>query len=130
MISENLLFILLLAAIAFVNVVLPWLRKQAEAARRGQPDPEREYADEDDDEAPIAPPPRPLQAPAALRVRHPEAPRRAGSPAPAMEHGMPAAQRRALLAPPTRLAEVRRGIVLRTILGPCRAQEPYDGSVS
>jgi hypothetical protein len=32
---ESLLFILALVAIAFVNVVLPWLRRRAEAARRG-----------------------------------------------------------------------------------------------
>lgn len=126
---ENLLLILALLAIAFVNVVLPWLRRQAEAARRGQPEPEREPADgglaDKGNRNPAVPgaPAPPVQAPAAVRLEHPERSRRAHAPA---AHGTRATNRRALHAAPSSLAEVRRGIVLRTILGPCRAQDPLE----
>ncbi len=122
---ESLLFILALVAIAFVNVVLPWLRRRAEAARRGPAGSEpadeglAEKADEDTSGAAT-----PVQAGQALPGVYTDGPRCAQ--APAEVHVIRPAERRLLHAPLTNLSEARRGIVLWTILGPCRAQEPFD----
>lgn len=129
---ENLLFILFLAAIAFVNVVLPWLRRRAEAARRGRAMPapadegRAEEGDEDTTVASAAVQPGP--PPAVLPVVSADVPRRVRAPAKAED--LQTAGWRASHAPLISLDEARRGIVLRTILGPCRAQEPVDGWVN
>lgn len=125
---EDLLFILFLAVIGFANVVLPWLRRRAEAARRGPAGPEHAdegFAEEADEDTPGAVTPvqaRPVLA--ALPAVYTDGPSRAQAPAQAQVSR--SADRRWLHAPPTGLSEARRGMVLRTILGPCRAHEPFD----
>lgn len=125
---ENLLFILVFAAIVFANVVLPWLRRRAAVARRGPAGPEPAdagFAEEADEDTPGAVTPvQARQALAALPAVDTDGPRRAQAPAQAQVRR--SADRRWLHAPPTSLSEARRGMVLRTILGPCRAQEPFD----
>lgn len=112
---ENLIFVLFVLAIGFVNLVLPWLRKRNPQTRSTDAD----SAPQDPDATPDAVAP----APAARVVERPEVARRSTSPGTAIARPAPA-------RPVIRLAEARRAIVLRSVIGPCRAEEPYDGSVT
>jgi hypothetical protein len=129
---ESLLFLAVLAAITFVKVLLPWLRRQADAVQPGPPGAEpvdESRADEADDQLPVAATPAQVrQAPAVSNMAQARVTR--GRTAPAAAHSIRGVDRRAVLAPLNSLAEARRGIVLRSMLGPCRAQEPFDGSVN
>ena len=125
---ENLLIFLAVVAVAFVNVVLPWLRKRREGGQAGEPESEvQEEVQEDVQEpTPIATMALPSEVPTGEPTAHREAPRRARVP---LTTGMPPVlARRPRRSPVASLADARRGIVLRTILGPCRAQQPFDST--
>ena len=116
---ENLLVVLAILAFAFVNVILPWLRKR----REGDEGHASSQRDEIEPEV-LAPTPMPsplLDPLLTLRREEPTRPPRLGAMA------LPA------IRPPVRwqfgnLQDVRRGIVLMTILGPCRALDKSDSS--
>jgi len=120
---EDLLFALVLLAIAFVNVVLPWLRRRLETARRSPVSQEDATPGNEDAPETVAP----GQA-ASVPMVAIERPLRVQSPV--LAPGAQLAAPGVLHASLTSLAEARRGIVLRAILGPCRAQEPFDGFTS
>ena len=125
---ENLLVVLAVVAVAFVNVVLPWLRKRREGGQAGEPgsDVQEEVQEDVRELAPIATMPMPSEAPTGEPTAHREAPKRARVP---LTTGMPPVlARRPRRSPVASLADARRGIVLRTILGPCRAQQPFDST--
>jgi hypothetical protein len=137
--------LLVFAAFAFFGIVLPWLgRREGKWQRRLPPRDEAApvpdegledvlddgWSDEADSEPVVwSPPPRPT---APVPVPRPVAAvaRQTLQPRPAM----PAA-RRVALAPPVQAprrpaivrsrADARRGITLMTVLGPCRAFDPY-----
>jgi hypothetical protein len=109
---ENLIFVLAVLGMGLFNVVLPWLRKRLEDERSGEPAPiELETMQAE----PAAEPKKPRETPRRVRV-----PQTTGTPA------VPA--RRPRRSPVGSLGDARRGIVLRTILGPCRALEPFEAS--
>lgn len=119
---ENLLVVLAILAFAFVNVILPWLRKR----REGDEGHASGQRDEIEPEVPEVLAPTPMPSPLldpllTLRREEPTRPPRLGAMA------LPA------IRPPVRwqfgnLQDVRRGIVLMTILGPCRALDKSDSS--
>jgi len=121
---ENLIVVLAVLGVALVNVVLPWLRKRREGALPG----ESESAEREDvrEQAPTETALPPLEPATPEPTALPELPRRARTPlAVAISQAVaPRPQR----SPVGGLAEARRGIVLRTVLGPCRAQEPFGSS--
>lgn len=141
--------LLVFAAFAFFGIVLPWLgRRQGkwqqklpprdDAARPlpGQaPDEaledqlfEDDLFDEVDADAPVvwSPPPRPA-APVPTPRPLPPVPRQAQAPRAAGPRGLPETPR--VQSPRAALigdrADARRGIKLITVLGPCRAFDPY-----
>jgi hypothetical protein len=119
---ENLLVFAAIVVVAFVNVILPWLKKRREGGLPGEPEPaEREDMQEQDSSATALQPMEPLQP-----TVQPDLRRRSSAP-------LAAAVRQAVAPRPRRspvgsLEDARRGIVLRTVLGPCRAQEPFGSS--
>jgi hypothetical protein len=141
------LSLLVFAAFAFFGIVLPWLgRRQGkwqrnlprkDDAARPVPDESLEEPFEDDlldgpgDEPPavrLPPPrpampvpvPRPVPRPVPSVVREGPRPRAGRVDAPAMVRTLP--PRAALVG---NLDDARRGITLMTVLGPCRAFDPY-----
>jgi hypothetical protein len=108
------LFLLLLLVAVFSTVILPWLRRHLEARMPQESEPEAPEATRRAN----VPPPRPTLPPSRPR----EGPMRAPLPAAAP----PAGTRREARWPVTSLRDARRGIVLMTLLGPCRGLEPYD----
>ena len=112
MTGEDLLAILLTVFTVLILVVSGWIRTRLEGKAPATIEPE----------APEAPPrvriPSPPLASAPIEPR--EGPM--GAPLPAA--APPATIRRQTRAPVGNLRDVRRGIVLMTILGPCRALEP------
>ena len=129
---ENLLILLAFAAVAFFQVVMPWLRKRRDGAPPGEPDVDEPGSDVTEEEQwelmeivqPVTthiPSTRSMQLielhepPLRARVRL----------APAMPPRMVRLPRRSLVGS---LADVRRGMILRAVLGPCRAREPFDAS--
>ena len=97
---ESLLVVLAVVLVAFFNVILPWLRKQREGGQPGETESELQEA------------PPPAAAPMPLASSAPE----------------PEARHDALMRARVPLADARRGIVLGTVLGPCRALKPFDSS--
>ena len=123
---ETPLIVLAILAFVFVNVVQPWLRKRHAGEQPGEAESDMPVQGQMHVQAPVATTttPTPSQAPAAVLTAQRETPSRARVP---LANGMPPApsrqRRRSALGS---LADARRGIVLRTILGPCRAQQPFD----
>jgi hypothetical protein len=109
---EQLLFLVLFVLIPLVNLLARWLRKRV--PEPPIPAPERR------EPIPILPRPTVLSPVPALAPQHPRA--TSAERLPDQPLARPA-QRRTRLSP----REVRRGIVLMTILGPCRALEPRVG---
>jgi hypothetical protein len=114
---EQILFLALFLLVVLVNLVARWLRGRGERRPRVEAERPREIR-----EGPRRVPPRPaVPTPEISRAPAPVA-----APAPAP----PAPVRR---PPRFRLggvADVRRGIMLMTVLGPCRALEPEDRGVA
>ncbi len=112
---ETLLVIVAVAVAALFNVILPWLKKLQEDALAGDAGPELQ-------EAPAA---VPLPAPSASPAPVPEFGPRRNAPTRTTAPVAPVGAR------PTRrllvgnLTGARDGIVLATVLGPCRAQTPF-----
>ena len=129
---ENLLVLLVFAAVAFFQVVMPWLRNRRDGARTGDPDsdePESDVTEEVQWELVEVAQPATTHIPSTpstqLTELH-EPPLRARVRlAPAMPPRMVRLPRRSLVGS---LADVRRGMILRAVLGPCRALEPFDAS--
>lgn len=131
---ENLLIIVAVLVAAFVNIVLPALKKGREGGQAGEPQPGEldgrptqtpAQADAEVDWPPMTPattgPLKPRfmavndKLPFAAAMARPQASR----PVP-----QPATKRRVLGNP----ADLRRAVVLRTVLGPCRAQQPFGSN--
>ena len=121
---DDLLVFAAIAVVAFVNVILPWLKKRREGGLPGKPESaEREDMQEQD---PTETARRPLEPATPEPTLQTELPRPARAPlAVAMSQAVAPRPRR---SPVGSLADARRGIVLRTVLGPCRAQEPFGAS--
>jgi hypothetical protein len=117
---ENLFFLLVVAFVVLANVILPWLRRRLAAGMPEEIEPEVPEATRRAKAAPPRPASAPGRFPASERLR--EGPMRA--PLPAV--GPPAAKRPQARWPVGSLRDARRGIVLMTLLGPCRGVEPYD----
>jgi hypothetical protein len=139
------LSLLVFAAFAFFGILLPWLgRRQGkwqrnlprrDDAARPAPDelPEDafddELLDEAGDEPPVvwSPPPRPaapvpVPMPAPSVARELPQPRAARPDARPVARPLPSSPRAALIG---NLDDARRSIRLMTVLGPCRAFDPY-----
>jgi hypothetical protein len=117
---EQLLVLALLALVWLASALVNWLKARA---RRGQPDEAAETAGPAEVRPPPSPPPRAVVTP----PRAVAAPPRAPAPAPPARVPRPARAVR----PRGRFRvggaeDVRRGIVLMTVLGPCRALEHDD----
>ena len=123
---ENLLVFAAIAVVAFVNVILPWLKKRREGGLPGEPESaEREDMQEHDLTGTAL---QPLQPATPEPTLQPEFPRPARAPlADAMSQAVVPRPRR---SPVGSLADARRGIVLRTVLGPCRALEHPNSSTN
>ncbi len=111
MTPEQLLFLAVFALVPLINFLLPWLRKRMEGAGARQPEPAPREA------PPRATRPHPLQ-PARTNVTQ-EGPRREVLPV----RIQPLAVRRFAHGRLGSRRELRRGIVLMAILGPCRGLE-------
>lgn len=121
---ENLLVFAAIAVVAFVNVILPWLKQRREGGLPG--DPESAEHEDMQEQDPTETALQPLEPPTPEPTVQPELPRPARAP---LAAAMPlAVASRPRCSPVGSLAEARRGIVLRTVLGPCRAQEPFGAS--
>ena len=123
---ENLLVFAAIAVVAFVNVILPWLKKRREGGLPGEP----ESAERDDrqEQDPTETALQPLQPATPEPTVQTELPRSARAPlAVAMSQAVAPRPRR---SPVGSLADARRGIVLRTVLGPCRALEHPNSSTN
>jgi hypothetical protein len=114
MILESLLLLLLIAFLAFYAVIRPWLRKRDEARMRQETELEAP-------QAALKPRVLPL-LPAQTRSSHRVSPTGTRSAAAVP----PAAVRRQARSPLSSLLDARRGIVLLTLLGPCRALDHSD----
>ena len=112
MTGEDLLAILLTVFTVLILVVSGWLRTRLEGKAPATIEPE----------APEAPPG--VRIPSPPLASAPIEPRVGPMGAPLPAAAPPAAIRRQARAPVGNLRDVRRGIVLMTILGPCRALEP------
>jgi hypothetical protein len=112
MTREHLLILVVLAFVLLINLIVRLLRRRA----AGEAPRARESEES-------AVPPRPQRLPPAIAPRRVhEAPGAAPVPRAVPSVTPPARVR----APVGGLHAVRRGIVLMTILGPCRALEPPD----
>ena len=123
---ETFLVFAAIAVVAFVNVILPWLKKRREGGLPGEPESaEREDMQEQDLTGTAL---QPLQPATPEPTLQPEFPRPARAPlADAMSQAVVPRPRR---SPVGSLADARRGIVLRTVLGPCRALEHPNSSTN
>ena len=108
--------LLLLVLAAFSSVILPWLRQRIAAQMPREIEPEALEAPRQVKRPPVSP----ARAPSMYR----EGPRRVPLPAVAP----PGATRRRARWPVRSLGDARRGIVLMTLVGPCRALEPSDAA--
>lgn len=121
---ETLIIVLAIIAFVFVNVVQPWLRRRRATDPRHDPASAMPDAVHVPAPAAITTAPMPSQAADAEPTAEHEISGRAHAPsAHDMPPALPQRRRRSALGS---LADARRGIVLRTILGPCRAQQPFD----
>jgi hypothetical protein len=112
---DNVLVTIAIILASFFGFVLPWLRRRAERWRR-----ERRARSAMAPEAIGAVPVGVSPLPTVVRpvVARPASPR-----PPAAARVRPAAGRRRR-GPLGSLSDVRRGVVMMTLLGPCRALEP------
>jgi hypothetical protein len=117
---ESLFLLLLFVFVALSSVIVPWLRKRIDARMPPEIEPEALEATRRAQVRPPRPAPAPDRSRASDRTR--EGPMRAPLPAVAP----PAALRPQARWPVASLRDARRGIVLMTLLGPCRAMETYD----
>ncbi len=130
--QENLLVLLVFAAVAFFQLILPWLRKRRYGARPGEPDSDEPGSDVTEEvqwelvevaqpaiahmpSAPVTQPTELHEPPLRARMRL----------APAIPPRVVRLPRHSLVGS---LADVRHGMILRAVLGPCRAREPFDES--
>ena len=104
---EDLLFYLLFILAALFSLISIWLKKRLEGKTPSKTDPE----------APRIPPGARAPSPPGGDREGP-----IGPPFPAA--AFPISNRRRRRAPIGSLRDARRGIVLMTLLGPCRALEP------
>jgi hypothetical protein len=113
MTRAQLLILVMVAFIMLINLITRVLRRrrEREAPRRIEP------------EAPQIPPRAPRLPPLVVE---PRSAREGPHSAPLPLAAPPSAARRRERSLVGSLREVRRGIVLMTILGPCRALEPPD----
>ena len=112
MTPEDLVVVLLTVFTVLILVVSGWIRKHLEGEGPSNIEPE----------AAAAPPQ--VRIPSPPRASAPIGPREGPMGAPLPAGAPPVAIRRQARAPVGHLRDVRRGIVLMTILGPCRALEP------
>jgi hypothetical protein len=110
---EDLLVVLFTVFTVLILVVSGWIRTRLEGKAPATIEPE----------APEAPPPH-VRIPSPPLASAPIEPRVGPMGAPLPAAAPPAAIRRQARAPVGNLRDVRRGIVLMTILGPCHALEP------
>ena len=111
---ETLLVVVAVVVAAVVNVILPWLKKQQEDGLAGNAEPEVQ-------EAPTAE----LELLPSVPTTPELAPRRHASTATPAPMAL-ASARPARRSPLGSLSGMRDGIVLAAVLGPCRAQKPFD----
>jgi len=108
---ETLLVIVAVVVAAVFNVIVPWLKKQQEDGLAGNAEPEVQ-------EAPTAELEPLPSVPELATRRHAST----ATPAPmALASARPARR-----SPLGSLSGLRDGIVLAAVLGPCRAQKPFD----
>lgn len=122
---DSLLFVLALVAVAAVNLLLPWLRRRAETARRAPPQTGDEATGEGE-RSEVARG-RVEWGGAGDEARDGGRDQEALAGAPAARPGIRAGAASVRHGPLGSLAQARQGIVLRAILGPCRAQDAFDG---
>ena len=123
---ENLLVFAAITVVAFVNVILPWLKKRREGGLPGKPESaEREDMQEQDPTETARQPLEPARPEPTLQTELPRPARAPLSVAPSQ-----AVAPRPRRSPVGSLADARRGIVLRTVLGPCRALEHPNSSTN
>jgi hypothetical protein len=122
---EQLLFFAAFLLLSLVNMVVRFLRTRARQAREAA---EREAAEREAARAPRVelpgPPPPAWPRPLPVEVRRPDA-----APTPTAPRPVPAARRQPRRPAATLLgrpADLRRTIVLMTVLGPCRALEGQE----
>ena len=113
---ETLLIVVAVVLAAVFNAVLPWVRKRQEDGWFGNAEPELREAPT----AVLAPVPSASPAPAPEFETRRNVPIRTTAPM------APAATRPARRSPVGSLPEMRNGMVLAAVLGPCRAQTPFD----
>jgi len=113
---ETLLMVVAVLVAAFVNVILPRIMKQQESGPAGGAEPDVPEAP-----ATVLEPLPPVALPPELAIG-----RRAPTTAAALAPAALAAARPARRSPVGRLSGLRGGIVLVAVLGPCRAQTPFD----
>ena len=113
---ETLVIVLAVVLTIVFNVILPWIRKQQEDGRAGNDVPEELRA---------APSTVVAPAPSASPAPVPEFGTRRNAPTRTTAPMAPAGARPTRRSPAGSLLEVRDGIVLATVLGPCRAQTPF-----
>jgi hypothetical protein len=111
---EKLFLLLLVLLVAFYGVIRPWLRKRHQAKMRQETELEAPRAAPQ----PRVPPPLPARARSSHGVGPTGALLAVAAP--------PAAVRRQARSPVSSLLDARRGIVLATLLGPCRALDHSD----
>ncbi len=130
---ENVLVVLALLAVGFINLVLPRLKRYLARAAETL----RETAQAQARPASSAPPTGPAQpVPVDMQSPGPVRPGSRAASRPATSRSTSPADRapEPPAATPLRATRrwqldrraARRGMVLRTILGPCRAQEPFE----
>jgi len=114
---ETLLVVLAVVLAAVFNVILPWVKKQQEDGQAGNADADAELQQ--------VPPPELALEPSVLPglMPAPEA-RRHASTRPAAPMVL-AAARPTRRTPMGSRSDMRKGIVLAAVLGPCRAQTPF-----
>jgi len=114
---ETLLLMVAIAVAAIFNFILPWLKKLQEDGLADNAEPELQQAPPVQAPA-LSTPPAPTPTPEFGTRRN--APTR--TPAPVALAVARSARRSRLGS----LSEMRDGIVLAAVLGPCRAQTPFD----
>jgi hypothetical protein len=117
---ESLFFLLLVAFVVLANVILPWLRRRLEGGPPADIEPQAREVPRRAQAAPPGP------APSRGRFAASEQPREGPSGPPLPSVAPPRVRRARARWPVANLGDARRGIVLMTILGPCRGVEPYD----
>jgi len=123
---ESLFVVLFFLLFLLSGVVRPWLRRRRGGTGLDQPEgeePDLSTADLEQEG-----PPLPIGAPQASAAPH--RPRDRPASVPPAQTASPRPELRSLRSQLGDLREVRRGIVLMTVLGPCRALDESDPSSS